>query len=81
MSEQDIKINTLEVNYKNMSEKIDDLKDTVIIGFDKIEKRFENFVIDADKKYASKLTEIVVYGLVGIVLTSFIAGLIIVVWK
>lgn len=73
---QDIKINTLEQNYKSMSEKIDDLKDTVKNGFDDIKNEFKCFREEADKKYASKLTEQIVYGLVGLILVSVATGVI-----
>ena len=73
---QDIKINTLEQNYKSMSEKIDDLKNTVKNGFDDIKKEFKCFREEADKKYASKLTEQIVYGLVGLILVSVATGVI-----
>lgn len=81
MDEKDIKINSLEINQNNMAEKLDDLKQTVVRGFEKIEERFECFVEDSDKKYANKNVEFVVYGMVAIILTSFIGGLIILVWK
>jgi len=75
-NDQDIKINTLEQNYKSMSEKIDDLKNTVKNGFDDIKKEFKCFREEADKKYASKLTEQIVYGLVGLILVSVATGVI-----
>ncbi len=74
--DQDLKINTLEQNYKSMSEKIDDLKNTVKNGFDDIKKEFKCFREEADKKYASKLTEQIVYGLVGLILVSVATGVI-----
>lgn len=81
MDKRDIKINSLEINQKNMAEQISDLKDTVVNGFDKMEKKFESFICDADKKYASKITELLVYGMVAIILTSFIGGVVYLVWK
>lgn len=75
-NDQDIKINTLEQNYKSMSEKIDDLKIAVRDGFEDIKKEFKCFREEADKKYASKLTEQIVYGLVGLILVSVATGVI-----
>ena len=81
LTDQDIEIERLKNTQSFMAEKLDDLKDTVVNGFEKMEKRFEQFICDSDKKYASKPTEWIVYGLVSIVLTSFIGGLIILIWK
>ena len=82
MSASDLeRIATLEANHQNMSEQISDLKDTVINGFNKVEKKIESFVCDADKKYASKTTETLVYGMVALVLTAFIGGVIFLVFN
>jgi hypothetical protein len=49
---------------------------------DVIEKKLDEFIECADKKYASKLTEKVVYGLVGMIITAFVVLLLIKVgWK
>jgi hypothetical protein len=49
---------------------------------DVIEKKLDEFIECADKKYASKLTEKVVYGLVGMIVTAFVVLLLIKVgWK
>ena len=60
-----------------MAEKIDDLKHTVTNGFNEVMDRFDSL----DEKYASKLTEKIVYALVGIVLTSVFGALIALVIK
>lgn len=75
------RIATLEANHKSMSEQISDLKDTVVKGFDKMESKIESFVCEADKKYASKTTETLVYGMVAIILVAFIGGVVFLVWK
>lgn len=70
MDDKDLKINTLENNYKSMSEKIDDLKEIVNDGFDNMRNDFKCFREECDKKYASKLTEIIVYSMAGLMLVS-----------
>ena len=71
-NEQDIKINTLENNQTSMAEKLDDLKLTMVAGFKDIKQEFKTMREENDKKYASKLTEKIVYGLVSlIVITVF----------
>ena len=42
---------------------------------------FEKTMEEADKKYAAKLTQRIVYGLVVIVLTSFVGGVVALVMK
>jgi len=74
---QDAEIATLKEAQKNMAEKIDDLKHTVTNGFNEVMDRFDSL----DEKYASKLTEKIVYALVGIVLTSVFGALIALVIK
>jgi hypothetical protein len=76
-TKQDIKINTLEQNYKSMSDKIDDLK-TIMV---EIKQDIKCFREDSDKKYASKLVEKIVYGLVSMLLVAFIGGVIALVIK
>jgi uncharacterized membrane protein YoaK (UPF0700 family) len=39
--EQDIKINSLEINQKTMAENLKELKDDVKLGFDKTDKSFD----------------------------------------
>jgi len=39
--EQDIKINSLEINQKTMAENLKELKDDVKLGFDKNDKSFD----------------------------------------
>ena len=54
-------------NYKKMGERMAKLETDV----DYIKKRLDNFIECADRKYASKLTEKIVYGLVGLILIAF----------
>lgn len=71
-NEQDLKINTLENNQLSMAEKLDDLKTTMVAGFKDIKQEFKTMREENDLKYASKLTEKIVYGLVSlIVITVF----------
>lgn len=79
--QQDIKINSLEENHKFMAEKIDDLKETVIGGFNDIKKEFTCLKKESDEKYASKLTEQIVYGMVGLALVGVLGGILALVIK
>jgi len=54
----------VETNMKNMGEDITEIKADL-----------KEFILCADKKYASKLTEKVVYGLVGMVLIAVVTKL------
>ena len=78
---QDIKINTLEVNYLNMTKQISDLDTKVEKGFENVLREIRCFKEEADEKYASKLVEKIVYGLSSLVLVSFFTGLIYLVFK
>ena len=60
---QDIKINTLEVNYLNMTKQISDLDTKIEKGFKNVIDEMKCFKQEADKKYASKQVEPIVYGL------------------
>jgi hypothetical protein len=71
-NEQDKAIVKLETNYQNMSEKIDKLEKTVVKGFDDIKSEFKCFRNEADKKYASKLTEKIVYSMAGVLLLGIV---------
>lgn len=70
MDDKDLKINTLENNYKSMSEKIDKLEGVVLEGFKDLKDEFKCWKDECDKKYASKLTEIIVYSMAGLILVS-----------
>ncbi len=72
MDDKDIKINTLENNYKSMSEKIDELKEAVSDGFTEMKKDFKDFRESCDKKYASKRIETVVDKLTWLVISSVV---------
>lgn len=63
-------IAVLKTNYKSMSDKIDDLKETVNDGFASMKEDFKCFRDECDKKYASKLTEIIVYSMAGLILVT-----------
>lgn len=70
MDDKDLKINTLENNYKSMSDKIDKLEGVVLEGFKDLKEEFKCFRDECDKKYASKLTEIIVYSMAGLILVT-----------
>ena len=42
-----------------------------------IEKKLDDFIKSADKRFASKLTEKVVYGLIGMIITAFVVLLLV----
>ena len=46
-----------------------------------IRELIENFIENADKKFASKLTEKIVYGMVGLILTAVIGSILIIILK
>lgn len=70
MSSNEERLASLEANDKSMSEKIDDLKEIVNDGFDNMRNDFKCFRDECDKKYASKLTEIIVYSMAGLMLVT-----------
>ncbi len=76
MDERDLKINTLENNYKSMSEKIDDLKKSMNKGFEDIKEELRCFRDYSDSRYASKLTEKIVYAMASMILIAFFGGII-----
>ncbi len=75
-NKQDKAIIVLENNYLHMSEQIKDLKLSVEHGFADLKAEFKCFRDEADKKYASKQTEIVVNGLVGLIVSAVVIALI-----
>ena len=83
--EQDIKINSLEQNHKFMAEKLEDLKQTVLKGFNKVYDKMDEHNKECDKRYVSKdkfePVKLLVYGLVAIILTAVIGGLMFLVLK
>lgn len=84
-NEQDTKIAVLETNYKTMAEKIDDLKKTVNKGFTDLKKEFSSLKEDCDDKYVSKdkfePVRAIAYGMVGIILSAVLLGLVNVILK
>lgn len=67
-----------ELENKNLGERMARVETKLEV----IEKKLDEFIECADKKYASKLTEKVVYGLVGMIVTAFIVLLLVKVgWK
>ena len=84
-SKQDIKINTLETNYKAMSDKLDDVKTTLKDGFKDLKNELKDFKDECNCNYVSKDVfspiKTIVYGMVGFILLSFLAGLAYLVFK
>jgi hypothetical protein len=92
MSENELKINTLEINQTNMAEKIDDLKIIVIDGFNKQENKLENFIksvntynkehqAESDKRYAFKRIERNVDRLSWLVISTVVLAVLVLVIK
>jgi len=83
--EQDIKINSLEQNHKFMAEKLEDLKQTVLKGFNKVYDKMDAHNKECDKRYVSKdkfePIKLIVYGLVSFILLAFVGGLSVLVMK
>lgn len=71
--EQDIKINTLEVNYNTMSQKIDDLSCLVKEEFTLLKKDLKDNYVNKTEFWGVKT---IVYGLVGLILIAFAGGMI-----
>ena len=72
---QDNQIIVLENNYLHMTKQIDALETTVKKGFSELKEEFKCMREESDKKYASKMTEQVVFGLVALILISFVGAL------
>lgn len=70
---QDLKINTLEVNYKTMSDKIDGLTAVVKSEFSELRKELKENYVSNDKFLPVKL---LTYGFAGILFTGVIIALI-----
>ena len=69
----------LENNHKTMADKIDNLKETVDKGFLDLKKEFSCMREENDRKYVSKdkfePVRAIAYGMVGIVLTAVVVGI------
>ena len=79
--EQNIEIAVIKQEQKTMSQKIDDLKETVLDGFKDIKGEFSCLKKESDNKYASKLTETIVYALCGLILLGVATGVVALVIK
>jgi hypothetical protein len=71
--DQDLKINTLEVNYNTMSQKIDDLSCLVKEEFTLLKKDLKDNYVNKTEFWGVKT---IVYGLVGLILIAFAGGMI-----
>jgi hypothetical protein len=75
--ESNLKINTLEQQMKTVNEKLDKLDKQIDTGFKEIKKELSCYV----RKEEFATVRSIVYGMVGMILTSFLAGLIYLVFK
>ena len=71
--DQDLKINTLEVNYNTMSQKIDDLSCLVKEEFTLLKKDLKDNYVNKTEFWGVKTID---YGLVGLILIAFAGGMI-----
>lgn len=74
--EQTTQIELLKQAQKTMSEKLDELKTLVVKGFDDIAEKMEKTDEKNEKKFASKFTEKVVYGMAGVMLLAILKAII-----
>ena len=76
--EQDIKINSLEINQKTMAENLKELKDDVKLGFDKTDKSFDEIKLlikEVANGKANKWVESFILWAGGIIGTGFLVFL------
>lgn len=73
--EQTTQIELLKQSQKSMSEKLDELKDLVIKGFAEIKIEMKETDERNEKKFASKLTEKIVYGMAGALLLTILGAI------
>ena len=71
------RLRKVEIQMADIKRQVSDLKETVINNHKEVkecigelEVRIDDFIKGADKKFASKLTEKIVYGMVGIIIVS-----------
>lgn len=83
--QQNLKIQKLENNYYSMAEKFDDLKKTVIKGFDDIKGDMKLIREDNERRFVSKESfepvRMVVYGLVGVVLLGALTAILTIIYN
>jgi hypothetical protein len=80
-NQQDREIVVLQTNYHNMAEKIDKLERVLLRGIEELKMEIKCWREEADKRYASKLTEKIVYAMASLILVSFFWWLITLVLK
>lgn len=77
--QQNLKIQKLENNYYSMAEKFDDLKKTVVKGFDDIKSDMKLIREDNERRFVSKESfepiKLIVYGMVGVLLLAVIGAI------
>lgn len=66
----------IETNLNNFGKKLDDHIADQKSDIKEIKDMIDNFIEEADGRYANKLVEKVVYGMIGTILTIFIIALI-----
>lgn len=69
------KVSTLKTDVASIDTKVSDISSKIDDKFAKLEKSLEDKFSVNDTKYASKLTEKIVYGLVGFIVLTVIAAL------
>lgn len=72
-SDQDLKINTLEVNYKSMSEKIDTLTDLVRNEFASLRVELKTNYVSNDRFLPVK---VLTYGFAGILFSAVVVAIV-----
>ncbi len=77
--QQNLKIQKLENNYCSMAEKFDDLKQTVVKGFDDIRDDMKLIRDDNERRFVSKESfepiKSIVYGMVSVLLLAVIGAI------
>lgn len=74
--EQVERIARLEANQDNVMDRLEKIEKEVKDGFKSVEQQLWSFIKSADEKYASKLTQIMVYAFAWMVLVAVIWALI-----
>ena len=74
--EQTTQIELLKQSQKTMSEKLDELKDLVVSGFADIKKEMKETDEKNEGKFASKSTELIVYGMAGFIFLAFLKAIV-----
>jgi hypothetical protein len=74
MDETQKQIIIMTEDIKRLKEDTSDIKSLIKSHMEKEDERYERLCENMDKKYASKQTEKLVYGMVGIILTAIVVA-------